>query len=425
MLVDGKAVVSCNLAVDKVQAKSVTTLEGFQPEVRDRFANAFAACGALQCGFCIPGIVVRAHAQIEKKGAELSRDDMARHLGAHLCRCTGYVKILEAIEAVALGKDLVPEPLGGIGSRGARYQAAELTLGDRPFIDDLRVPGMLHAALRLTDHARADIVQIDIDAASTAPGVVAVFTAADIPGELRHGLIHKDWPVMIPEGGRTSFAGDVLAVVVAETRQAARAAVDLVRVDYQIYEAVTDPVRALDPGAQIAVWSTDSNVLSRSNYSRGEVNWELANSAHTVHEVFQTQRIEHAFLEPESSLAVPDPEAGTLHVYSGGQGVWDDRNDIARMLGVDPSRITVELVSNGGAFGGKEDVSNQVHAALAAWWLQRPVKCTLSREESLPNPRQAPPDPARVLGGLRRGGPPDRACGSGRSVTRARTRAWA
>ena len=106
-----------------------------------------------------------------------------------------------------------------------------------------------------------------------------------------------------------------------------------------------------------------------------------------MHEVFQTQRIEHAFLEPESTLAVPTlDEAGavaTMHVYSGGQGVWDDRNDIARVLDVDPSRVTVELVSNGGAFGGKEDMSNQAQTALAAWLLGRPVKCTLSREESL------------------------------------------
>ena len=381
VMIDGKAVVSCQQPLAKVSGKHVTTLEGVDADERARFADAFAACGGLQCGFCIPGIVMRAKAQIDKKGADLTREDMSRHLGAHLCRCTGYVKVLDAIEAVAQGRDLELEQPGGIGSSGTRYQARELTLGDRGYVDDIRVPGMLHAALHLTAHARADIVAIDVSAAAASPGVVAVHTAADIPGELRVGIIHKDWPVMIPVGGRTSYAGDVLAVVVAETREMARAAAELVQVEYAPLRPLTDPDAAISD-AEVAVWGTDSNVLSTSAYARGDVDAALADSAHVVHEVFQTQRIEHAFLEPESSLAVPDTAAGTLHVYSGGQGVWDDRNDIARVLGIDNDQVTVELVTNGGAFGGKEDMSNQAHAALSAWLLQRPVKCTLSREES-------------------------------------------
>ena len=133
------------------------------------------------------------------------------------------------------------------------------------------------------------------------------------------------------------------------------------------------------------MWGTDSNVLSTSAYTRGaDFDEAFAASAFTVHETFRTQRIEHAFLEPESTVAIPTGDDGdrTLHVYSGGQGVWDDRNDIAAVLDVDASRVTVELVSNGGAFGGKEDMSNQAQTALAAWKLGRPVKCTLSREES-------------------------------------------
>src|SRR5262245_27655733 len=382
VLVDGKAIVACQQSLAKVEGRSVTTLEGFDPDERDRYADAFAACGGLQCGFCIPGIVVRAKAQIDKKGADLTREDMARHLGAHLCRCTGYVKVLDAIEAVAAGKELEPVRLGGIGSSGARYEAAELTLGDRGYVDDLRVPGMLHAALRLTHHARADVHRIGTESARTAPGVVAVYTAADIPGALRVGIIHTDWPIMIPEGGRTSYSGDVLAVVVAETRQQARDAAALVDVSYEVLRPLTDPAAAVDD-PELAVWGTDSNTLSVSEYRRGDAEAALAASTHVVEEVFRTQRIEHAFLEPEATLAVPDPAAGTMHVYSGGQGVWDDRNQIASVLDVDTARITVELVSNGGAFGGKEDMSNQAHAALAAWLLQRPVKCVLSREESL------------------------------------------
>jgi aldehyde oxidoreductase len=384
VMVDGKAVVSCNLGLEKVAGKEVVTLEGVDADERQRFAEAFAACGGLQCGFCIPGIVMRAKAQIDKKGADLDRTAMAPHLGAHLCRCTGYVKILDAIEAVAKGKSFQPALGATVGAAGAKYEAEQLALGDRGYVDDIRVPGLLHAALHFADHARADVVGIDTTTAEEADGVVAVLTAADIPGELRVGIIYKDWPVMIPVGGRTSYAGDVLAIVVAESREQARAAAPLVRVAYDVLTPITDPLAAVSDEAEVAVWGTDDNVLSRSVYARGDVDTALGASAHNVHEVFQTQRIEHAFLEPESSLAVPSGagDERTMHVYSGGQGVWDDRDDICRVLAVGTDRVTVELVSNGGAFGGKEDMSNQAHASLAAWLLDRPVKCTLSREES-------------------------------------------
>jgi aldehyde oxidoreductase len=380
VMIDGKVQISCTYSVDKVAGKQVTTLEGVDADERQRFADAFASCGGLQCGYCIPGIVMRAKAQIDKKGAALERDDMARHLGAHLCRCTGYVKVLDAIEAVAKGTPVDPHLPGGVGTSGAKYEAAELTLGDRGYVDDIRVPGMLHAALHLTAHTRADIVRIDTSKAAAAPGVVAVFTAADIPGEQYVGIIYKDWPVFIGEGQRTSYAGDVLAIVVADTKQHAREAATLVEVEYEVLRPITDPVAAIDD-PEVAVYGTKNNVLSVSAYARGDADAALAASAHVVHEVFQTQRIEHAFLEPESTLAVPQPD-GTLHVYSGGQGVWDDRDQIAALLGVSTDQVTVELVSNGGAFGGKEDMSNQGQTALAAWLLQRPVKCTLSREES-------------------------------------------
>jgi aldehyde oxidoreductase len=384
VLVDGKAIVSCQQSVDKVADTNITTLEGVSQVERDAFANAFAACGGLQCGFCIPGIIVRAKAQIDKKGAALKREDMARHLGAHLCRCTGYVKILDAIDTVA--KNLSPEIVssGGLGVRVAKYEANELALGDRGYIDDMRITGLLHASLVFTKHARAEVLSIDTSEALSRPGVKAVFTAQDIPGELMMGIIYKDWPVMIPVGGFTSYAGDVLAIVVADSRLNARNAIDDVVVEYKPSTPITDARKAIASN-DIAVWKTDSNVLSKSAYSRGDVDSAFASSAHVVRETFSTQRIEHAFLEPESTLAVPsigDDQLRKLHVYSGGQGVWDDRNDIARLLAISNDQVTVTLVTNGGAFGGKEDMSNQAHASLAAWLLDKPVKCTLSREES-------------------------------------------
>ena len=381
VLVDGRARVACQTSMEKVEGASVTTAEGLGQAERVRFSAAFAAYGALQCGFCTPGIVMRTKALIDRKGDALTRDEVARHLGGHLCRCTGYVKILEAVEAVAAGEIPVSVACGGVGTSGTKYQAEELSLGDKLFIDDMAPEGLLHAALHLTDHARADVVRIDKTTAEAVEGVQAVLTAADVPGELRVGIIHTDWPILVPEGGRTSYLGDVLAVVVADDRETARRAAAMVEVDYNPLEVFSDPVLAAASDDD-AVWGLDGNILSVSQYSRGDVKTALAGSEHIVDEVFQTQRIEHAFVEPESTLATPT-DGGGLHIWSGGQGVWDDRNQIASMLGIDSDMVTVELVSNGGAFGGKEDMSNQAQTALAAQLLGKPVRCTLSREESL------------------------------------------
>lgn len=384
VLIDGKARISCQTSLEKASGAEITTLEGIDPAERDRLSAAFAVHGALQCGFCTPGIVMRTVALLGRD-KETTRENAARHLGAHLCRCTGYVKILDAVETLAAGETPVTLTAGGIGERGVKYEADVLSLGDRDFIDDMQPEGCLHAAVVLTEHARADILAIETSAALAAPGVVAIFTGDDIPGELRSGLIHKDWPAFIPVGGRTAYLGDVLALVVADTRAHARAATPLVAVSYEVHQPYTNPAEAL-AADEDAVWQLDGNMLSRSAYARGDVDEAIGRAAHVARETFQTQRIDHAFLEPESTLAVPsvgaDGSTETMHVYSGGQGVWDDRNDIARLLDVSTDQVIVELVSNGGAFGGKEDMSNQGQTALAAWLLGQPVKTTFSREES-------------------------------------------
>lgn len=382
VLLNGKARVACQTPMDKAQDSEVLTLEGVSDEELARYTNAFAANGALQCGFCTPGIIIRAKALIDRKGSDLTKEEASRHLGGHLCRCTGYVKILDAVEALARGESPQPATPGGVGSSGVKYEAPALAAGLRPYIDDLFLPDMLHAAVRQADHARANVIRIDTSPAEAIPGVAAVFTAKDVPGSLRVGIIHKDWPIFIPEGGRTSYLGDIMALVVAEDVETARQAATLIDIQYEPLEPFADPVIAAAPEAEDAVWELDGNILSRSAYKRGNTETALANSAHTVKETFQTQRVEHAFLEPESTLAVPTPD-DQLKVYSGGQGVWDDRDQIAAVLGIDPAKVVVELVSNGGAFGGKEDLSNQSQTALAAWLLKRPVKCTLTREESL------------------------------------------
>ena len=381
VLVDGKAVVSCNLALDRVEGAEITTLEGIDAEQRDRMAAAFASTGALQCGFCTPGILVRTASLLEKKGAGLDRTTAARHLGAHLCRCTGYVKILDAVELLAKG-DRPDRWRSGASAPAARAtRGSTWRSGTKHYVDDLRVDGMLHGALHLAAHARADVLAIDATAAAVVDGVVGVFTGADVPGELKVGLIHKDWPVFIPVGGRTSYLGDVLAIVVAETARLPRRAAALVEVEYAPLPPITDPAAAV-ASDEDAVWGLDGNVLSRSVYAAGRrrcrVRGERARGARR----YQTQRIEHAFLEPESTLAVPST-TGACTCTPAARACGTTATRSRRCSALDAERITVELVSNGGAFGGKEDMSNQAQTALAAWLLGRPVKCTLRREESL------------------------------------------
>jgi selenium-dependent xanthine dehydrogenase len=383
VIVDGKAVVSCAQKATRVEGKHVITLEGLPQDVRDRWADSFVSSGASQCGFCSPGIVMKSEAMLEKN-PEPSREEIARGLAGNLCRCTGYVKIVDAVEIASRARrgEAVPPPesSGRVGARMGRYEGRELALGAKPYVNDMTAEGMLQGAVRFSDHPRAKVLRIDTAKAEAHPGVVAVVTAADVPGERRQGLITKDWRQFVAEGEVTSCVGDVLAAVAAETRAAAREAAELVEVEYEVLEPVTDPRASLEPGAPEL--QENGNVLSVSKVKRGDVDAALEEAAHTITERFETQWVEHAFLEPESSLAVPTDDGG-LHFYSQGQGVWDDRRQVASFLDLPVERIRATLVSNGGAFGAKEDLNVQCHASLLALRTGRPVRITLSRAESI------------------------------------------
>ncbi|MGH2658754.1 MAG: selenium-dependent xanthine dehydrogenase [Actinomycetota bacterium] len=382
VLIDGKAVVSCAQKAQHAEGRSIVTQEGLSGDERSMWADCFVASGASQCGFCSPGIVMKGEALLAKN-PEPSRDEVARALAGNLCRCTGYVKVVDAVQFAAGARrgEPVPEPdwSGRVGSRTGRYQGRELALGDKPYINDMTADGMLHAAIRFSDHPRAKVLRIDTATAEAHPDVVAVATSEDVPGERTLGLITKDWRQFVAVGEVTSYVGDVLAVVAAESRHAAREAAALVEVEYEILEPVVDPFRALEPDAPKL--HADGNLLSTSIVKRGDVDEALASSAHVFTETFETQIVEHAFLEPESAFAVP--EEGGIHVYSQGQGVWEDRRQVASLLGWPEDKVRVTQVANGGAFGAKEDLNVQCHAALMAHLTGRAVLLTLSRAESL------------------------------------------
>lgn len=383
VIVDGKALVACAVPAKSVAGKTVLTLEGFSELERDTFADSFIAAGGLQCGFCTPGIVVRAKNLIDKT-PDPSDDQINRILSMHHCRCTGYVKIVDSIKLAAKGLrgEAVEQSNGHegrIGTSTPRYEARELALGDRPYIDDMSFPGMLHGAILLSEHPRALVRRIDTRKAKDISGVVAIVTAADTPGQRHQGLIYNDWPMFVAEGEETRYVGDVIAAVAAIDRRTARMAAQAIEVNYEVREPITDPEAALKPGAPKL--HKKGNLLSRSEINRGNVDDALKTSAHVATHTFQTQFIEHMYLEPESCIAMP--EGGGLRVYTQGQGVFDDRRQIASFLGMPESKIFVALVSNGGAFGGKEDMSVQAQTALLARITGSPVKLTLSREESL------------------------------------------
>jgi xanthine dehydrogenase molybdenum-binding subunit len=407
VIVDGRAVVSCAQPASRVADRHVTTLEGLSPDVRSAWADAFGATGASQCGFCSPGIVMKAEGLLRRATAP-TRDEIAHALAGNLCRCTGYVKIVDAIERVAAGRR-GEGPAGdgrgrngGVGARADRIGARAMTLGEQPFVADMAVPGMLHAALRFSDHPRGVVIRIDTSRAAASPGVVAVVTAADVPGERIVGLITHDWPVFVAEGETTRYVGDVLAAVAARTRREARVAAALIDVEYEVLLPVSDPFAALEPGAPAV--HAGGNLLETAVVRRGDAGAALASAVHVVRDRFTTSAVEHAFLEPEACLAVPRarqdgpagdaavggdtprngaPDEPALRLYSQGQGAWDDRRQVAALLGLPETAVRVTQVATGGAFGGKEDLSVQGQTALLAHVTGRPVLLALSRPESL------------------------------------------
>lgn len=387
----GKAVLSCVTAMSRVRDGEVRTQEGLEPAARDAFLDGFSRHGGVQCGFCIPGIVMRAR-NLLRGAPDPSPEEVARGLNQHLCRCTGYKKIIEAVLGAARllrGAGRGPEPArtGRVGTRLPKRGLREAVLGLNHYVADLSVPGMLHAALRLSEHPRAEVLRIDVREAAGMPGVERVLLAGDVPGRRLHGLIVQDWPLLVASGETTHYVGDVLAVVVAGSRDAARQAARAVAVDYEVLEPVTEVSKALDSGAPRL--HEGGNRLGVCKLSKGDPEAAFAACDHVVEGVYETQRVEHAFLEPEACLA--EPEDGRLTVYSQGQGIYEDRRQIAALLGVEEERVNVVLAPSGGAFGGKEDLLIQGHAALAAHLTGRPVKLELTREESiLMHPKRHP-----------------------------------
>jgi xanthine dehydrogenase molybdenum-binding subunit len=415
VLVDGWPALSCLRKPEQMEGHDVVTLEGLADDTRRVLGEAFVLEGGVQCGFCIPGIVVRASSLI-RQGVTGDREAVQKSLDGHLCRCTGYGRIIDAIQTAGeacqnrgrlphdeprrhfffgeeFGLHRNPAFANGNGAKGnghgigrsiSRYEGLEQALGQKPFVGDMSVPGMLHGAVVLSEHPRAKVLAIRTAAATAMPGVVRVLTAADVPGERGTGLNIPDLPLFVAVGETTCCVGDFLAMVVADTAFHARQATEKIEVDYEVLEPVTDPFAALEPDAP-QVHSRDTlypapNLIETTAFARGDVDAALAASTHVIEQTFATQAIEPAFLEPEACLAVPQKRGVKVHSESQGSGF--DQKQIAAVLKLPLEDVEIALAASGGAFGAKEELSIQAQTALAAHLLQRPVKTVLTRRQS-------------------------------------------
>ena len=383
VIVDGKAQRSCVLPVSKFDGKNIITVEGLTDREKQVYAYAFEHVGAVQCGFCIPGMVMCAKALIDMNPSPTPQD-VKSAIRTNMCRCTGYKKIEEAILLAAkIFRDggRVPDTAftGLFGENMHRVDAAAKVLGTAIYADDIYYDNMLYASALRSKYPRARILSIDTSEAKKVPGIAAVATSDDVPGAKKIGHLKQDWDVCIPVGGITRYLGDAVAVVAGETLEAVETAKALIKVEYEELPAVFSPEEAMADGAPLV--HEDGNLLSSEHLVRGDADKAIAESKYVVTNHYSVPFTDHAFMEPECAIAIP--EDGGVHIFSSDQGIYQTQKECSALLGLDAEKVRVSAAVVGGGFGGKEDMSVQHHAALMAWITGRPVKIRLTRNESI------------------------------------------
>lgn len=406
VLVDGEPVLACMYPAQRAAGKSVLSIEGLAEEFTAKrgsngntaslacglhpLQEAFIEHGAVQCGFCIPGQIMTAHALLERD-ADPSREDLRVALKDTLCRCGGYPSIESAILAAArslrTGEPIHPPLIAEsatahavVGHSIVRPDAIEKVTGSAIYTDDLEFDGMLFAKVRRAGVPHAILKSLDISKAKLLPGVICVLTATDIPGEHNHGLVIFDWPVMIAVGERIRYLGDALAIVAAETEELAEQAAALIEAEFELQPVISDPVQARQEG--VPKIHETGNLLKHIKVRKGDMEQGFAESDIILEHTFHTPIYEHAFLEPECSIAVPTLDS-RMEIYVGSQIPYQDRSQVARVLGWPEKRVRIVGQLMGGGFGGKEDIAGQIHAAMLAQATGRPVKLLFDRRESM------------------------------------------
>ncbi|MBP3878437.1 MAG: molybdopterin-dependent oxidoreductase [Lachnospiraceae bacterium] len=421
VVVDGVAVKACVLTTEKAAGRHILTVEGLSVREKEAFVYAFGSKGSVQCGFCIPGMVMAGKALIDRN-PDPTDEEIKKAIRGNVCRCTGYRKIIEGIsEAAAILRgdreidDLEAGRDYGVGSRAFRVDVRRKTLGYGKYPDDIgpeyfvpegsepdfinpdsandagvrqyvtvdpSMPPMAYASAVRSKYPRARVLKIDAEKAKALPGVLGVLTAADVPHN-KVGHIQQDWDVMIAEGDITRSVGDAICLVAAESPYILAKAKALVKIEYEELQPVRSIEEAKAPGAPLLHEHAPGNLCQSRHVVRGDAKKALAESKYVVTEHFKTPFTEHAFLEPECAVAFPYKNG--VKILSTDQGAYDTRHETLIMFGWEdtPERVVVENQLIGGGFGGKEDVSVQHLAALCAVKYGRPFKVKLTRQESL------------------------------------------
>ena len=393
ILVDGGVVKACVQKVSRFEGKSILTVEGLTEREKEVYNYAFGQAGAVQCGFCIPGMVICAKALIDTN-PDPTRKEAAFAIRNNICRCTGYKKIIDAILLAARifreeRTDLAIDPIARVGQRAVRVDVREKVLGYGEYVDDMEVAGMIYGSAIRSAYPRARVLSIDGSEALKLEGVHAVVAAADIPGQNKVGHVKKDWDTLIAVGDITRYLGDAVCLVAAETPELVEQAKKLVKIEYEPLPALFNPFDAMAEGAPKI--HEGGNILSHCELKRGDVEAIFKQSAHVVSKIYKTPFTEHAFLEPECAIAIVDREKRKATLYTSDQSAYDSQHESAEVLGYEFDDVHAMNKLVGGGFGGKEDMSVQHHAALLSWYTGKPVKVKLTRKESiLVHPKRHP-----------------------------------
>ena len=384
VLIDGETCKACVVQTDRLEGRSIITVDGLSKWEAEVYTYAYGEAGAVQCGFCIPGMVMCTKGLLDRN-PDPTEEEIKYALRNNYCRCTGYVKIIAAVKLAAKIMRAGKVPAAGaddwlLGSRVHRLDVEEKVLGYGKYPDDYYLDGMCYGTALRSKYPRARVLSIDTTAAKALPGVIDVFTAADIPGENKIGHLKHDQYTMIPVGGLTHYLGDAIALVAAEDMETAEKAKKLIKVEYEVLPAVHNIQEAAAEGAPLVFDEETTNVQAYKHVSRGNAEEAISKAAHVISHHFETPWTEHAFLEPECAVAYIDDD-GDVMIISTDQSAYCTFHESSLMLGTDKVKCQNALV--GGGFGGKEDMTVQHLAALITYLTRRPVKVRLTRAESL------------------------------------------
>ena len=411
VFIDGVLMKSCLLPVAKAQGATIETVESLaQTGELSVLQKAFHKAGASQCGFCIPGMVMAATAAL-RTNPFADREEIKERLGGNICRCTGYQKIIDAVEmardvqngrtSVAVFAEAEADAGDFIGKTVRRIDAPSKVSGKLKYAGDMTMPGMLHVQVLRSPHPHARIVSIDTSAAEAMDGVEGIITAADVPGEDGFGVFVNDQPIMARK--KVRYVGEAVAAVAAEDLVTARRALAAIKVEYAPLPAVFDPDEAMRAGAPVLHDYAPDNITKHIPIRVGDVEKGFAESDLVVEESYSTQAIEHAYLEPEAGLAYVDHD-GVVTLVCPDQNVTHHRHMLARIIAKPISKVRFIMSPVGGGFGGKEDMIYQGMLALLAMKTQRPVRLVFTREESIASTAKRHPSRTTLRMGLMRDG---------------------